>query len=234
MNDLPASTASRRPISRPRSRPLRSHARPFDAGRGCPFQCSFCTIINVQGRKSRYRTADDVERLVRANLAQGIRHFFITDDNFARNRNWEAIFDRIAATCARSSGCKLNFTIQVDTMCHTLPGFVEKARRAGRVAGLHRAGEHQPGQPAGAARKKQNKIENYRAMLLAWQRAAGPHLRGYILGFPDDTPERILDDIEVIQRELPMDILEFFCLTPLPGSEDHQAPGPPGPRSTRT
>ena len=28
----------------------------FDAGRGCPFQCSFCTIINVQGRKSRYRS----------------------------------------------------------------------------------------------------------------------------------------------------------------------------------
>src|SRR5215468_906974 len=31
----------------------------FDAGRGCPFQCSFCTIINVPGRKSRYRNADD-------------------------------------------------------------------------------------------------------------------------------------------------------------------------------
>src|SRR3954453_1297209 len=27
----------------------------FDAGRGCPYQCSFCTIINVQGRKSRRR-----------------------------------------------------------------------------------------------------------------------------------------------------------------------------------
>jgi radical SAM superfamily enzyme YgiQ (UPF0313 family) len=25
----------------------------FDSGRGCPYQCSFCTIINVQGRKSR-------------------------------------------------------------------------------------------------------------------------------------------------------------------------------------
>ena len=34
----------------------------FDAGRGCPFLCSFCTIINVQGRKSRYRSADDIER----------------------------------------------------------------------------------------------------------------------------------------------------------------------------
>src|SRR5204863_810942 len=30
----------------------------FDAGRGCPFQCSFCTIINVQGRQSRRRTPD--------------------------------------------------------------------------------------------------------------------------------------------------------------------------------
>src|SRR6478752_1294038 len=67
----------------------------FDAGRGCPFQCSFCTIINVQGRKSRWRDADDVERLVRANIAQGVYRFFITDDNFARNRNWEAIFDRL-------------------------------------------------------------------------------------------------------------------------------------------
>ena len=62
----------------------------FDAGRGCPFQCSFCTIINVQGRKSRYRTADDVEAIVRANAAQGITRFFVTDDNFARNRNWES------------------------------------------------------------------------------------------------------------------------------------------------
>jgi hypothetical protein len=39
----------------------------FDAGRGCPYQCSFCTIINVQGRKSRFRSADDVEHLVRLN-----------------------------------------------------------------------------------------------------------------------------------------------------------------------
>ena len=67
----------------------------FDAGRGCPFQCSFCTIINVQGRKSRRRSPDDVERLVRENAANGILHFFITDDNFARNKDWEPIFDRL-------------------------------------------------------------------------------------------------------------------------------------------
>ena len=45
---------------------------------------------------------------------------------------------------------------------------------------------------------------------------------GYILGFPTDTPESIARDIDTIKRELPIDILEFFFLTPLPGSEDHK------------
>ncbi|HEY5600208.1 MAG TPA: hypothetical protein VIK48_05900, partial [Candidatus Manganitrophaceae bacterium] len=67
----------------------------FDAGRGCPFECSFCTIINVQGQKSRGRTADDIEAILRENHRRGITQYFITDDDFARNRNWESIFDRI-------------------------------------------------------------------------------------------------------------------------------------------
>src|SRR5262249_18503987 len=102
----------------------------FDAGRGCPFQCSFCTIINVQGRKSRWRNADDVEAVIRASIAQGSRRFFIADDNFARNRNWEAIFDRLIEIQS-DGGLDLSLTIQVDTLCHRIPNFVEKAARAG-------------------------------------------------------------------------------------------------------
>ena len=34
---------------------------------------------------------------MRRNLAQGINRFFITDDNFARNTDWENIFDRLIA-----------------------------------------------------------------------------------------------------------------------------------------
>jgi len=45
---------------------------------------------------------------------------------------------------------------------------------------------------------------------------------GYILGFPEDTVASIEHDIEILKRELPVDCLEFFVLTPLPGSEDHQ------------
>ncbi|RED36160.1 radical SAM superfamily enzyme YgiQ (UPF0313 family) [Rhodopseudomonas thermotolerans] len=191
-----------------------------DAGRGCPYQCSFCTIINVQGRKSRYRTPDDIEAMVRRNWAQGISKYFITDDNFARNKDWEAILDRLIEL-RESEGLPLGFMIQVDTLCHKIPRFIEKTKRAGvtRVfIGLENIN------PANllTANKRQNKITEYRAMLLAWKAHGIITLAGYILGFPADTPESIRADIDIIKRELPIDVMEFFCLTPLPGSEDHQ------------
>ena len=191
----------------------------FDAGRGCPYQCSFCTIINVQGRKSRFRSSDDVEHLVRLNWKQGISKFFITDDNFARNKEWEPIFDRLIELREGGHPARTD-----DPGRHALPQDSEfhregKARR--RHAGLHRPGERQSGQSS-RAKKRQNKVTEYRKMLLAWKAQGIMTLAGYILGFPADTPETIRRDIEIIKKELPLDIVEFFCLTPLPGSEDHQ------------
>ena len=55
-----------------------------------------------------------------------------------------------------------------------------------------------------------------------WRNHGAITYAGYILGFPGDTKESIVRDIEIIKRELPLDILEFFFLTPLPGSEDHK------------
>ena len=192
----------------------------FDAGRGCPFQCSFCTIINVQGRKSRYRTPDDVEAIVRANLANGIDHFFITDDNLARNKNWEPIFDRLIAM-RNADKLSFHFVIQVDTLVHRIPRFIEKAAAAG-VRRVFLGLENINPESLVGAKKKQNRISEYREMLLAWKAVGCFTYAGYILGFPGDTPETIVRDIEIIKRELPLDLLEFFCLTPLPGSEDHQ------------
>ena len=196
------------------------HNTSFDAGRGCPYQCSFCTIINVQGRKSRFRTPDEIEHLVRINWAEGLNRFFITDDNFARNREWEAIFDRLIAL-KEKDGIEVRLMIQVDVLCHKIPNFVEKARRAG-VTRVFIGLENINPDNLASAKKRQNKITEYRKMLLAWKEQGIITLAGYILGFPSDTPETIRRDIEIFQRELPLDCLEFFYLTPLPGSEDHQ------------
>jgi hypothetical protein len=192
----------------------------FDAGRGCPFTCSFCTIINVQGRKSRRRSPEDIERIVRANVAQGLHSFFITDDNFARNKDWEVILDRLIQL-REVERLKISFIIQVDTLCHKLDGFIEKCKRAGIKRVFIGLENINPDSLLGA-KKRQNKITDYRQMLLAWKQAGIVTYCGYILGFPGDTRESILHDIEVIKRELPVDLLEFFYLTPLPGSEDHK------------
>ena len=79
MNDLPNLAAQPSPfLPRQYVRRTAGTNAAFDAGRGCPFQCSFCTIINVQGRKSRYRTPDDVEKIVRENWKQ--KHLALLHD----------------------------------------------------------------------------------------------------------------------------------------------------------
>jgi len=224
LNDLPGIEATPPPVlpSRHLKRTYKLTTS-FDAGRGCPFECSFCTIINVQGRRSRKRTPDDVERLIRMNLAQGVNLFFITDDNFARNKDWEPIFDRMIEIRREVEGTPrdIRAIIQVDTLCHKHPNFIAKAKRAG-VRRVFIGLENINPKNLAAAKKRQNKITEYREMLLAWKHAGIVTYAGYILGFPEDTPESIAEDIAIIQRELPLDILEFFCLTPFPGSEDHK------------
>ncbi len=222
MDDLPALAGEPPPIL-PRKHVARTSGSlsSIDLGRGCPYQCSFCTIINVQGRKSRIRSADDLERIVRENYADGIKRFFITDDNFARNRDWEPLFDRLIQLRI-GEGMNIGFTIQVDTLCHKIPNFIEKAAQAG-VRRVFIGLENINPDNLIAAKKRQNKITEYREMLQKWRNHGAITYAGYIIGFPGDTKESIARDIEILKRELPLDILEFFYLTPLPGSEDHRA-----------
>ena len=143
LDDLPAVESAPVPFL------LRRHVRrtaggysTFDAGRGCPYQCSFCTIINVHGRKSRCRSPDDIERIIRQNWAEGIDRFFITDDNLARNKDWEPILDRILELRVEE-GIALKLIIQVDTLCHKIPRFVEKCAAAGVTRVFIGSREHQ-------------------------------------------------------------------------------------------
>ena len=221
MNDLPGIDGAPLPIlKRERLKRTGGATTSFDAGRGCPYQCSFCTIINVQGRRSRRRTPDDIEEIVRTNMAQGVFRFFITDDNFARNKDWDVILDRLIYL-RDVEKMDLSLIIQVDTMCHKLPDFITKCRRAG-VKKVYIGLENINPANLLAAKKKQNKITEYRTMLLEWQKAGILVYAGYIAGFPLDTAKSILNDLDIIKKELPIDVLEIHYLTPLPGSEDHQ------------
>ena len=193
----------------------------FDAGRGCPFKCSFCTIINIQGNTMRGRSEDDIEKLVRYNYVRGHSHIFITDDNFARHKDWEKIADRLIELKEKEN-IRCSLMIQTDTVAHKIPSFIEKMTRAG-VRRVFIGLESVNPDNLRATGKYQNQLKEYQKMLQKWRDHGALTCAGYIIGFPGDTYDSIMRDVEYLKRELPLDLAEFFILTPLPGSKDHQA-----------
>jgi radical SAM superfamily enzyme YgiQ (UPF0313 family) len=191
----------------------------IDAGRGCPYDCSFCTIINVQGKKMRHRSADLIEERIREDYAKnGIRFYFFTDDNFARNKSWEAIMDVLVRL--RREGMDLEFMMQVDVQSYKIPGFIAKAKEAG-CSNVFIGMESINPKNLEAAGKTQNDADDFKNLIAAWHNAGIITHVGYILGFPHDSPESIREDIRRLKEEIKVDMASFFVLTPLPGSMDH-------------
>jgi hypothetical protein len=193
----------------------------MDCSRGCPFNCSFCTIINVQGRKSRYRSPECIVGTIRQAYRDfGVNLYFFTDDNFSRNPAWEEIFDRLISL-REDEGIAVEFVIQADIASDKIPGFIDKAVRAGCCTVFIGMESLNP-RNLQAVGKTQNRVQGYHASIEAWHNARVTTLVGYIIGFPHDTEESIRCDIRRLVREVQPDQASFFMMAPLPGSRDHQ------------
>lgn len=213
------------PLPRINKRYLSNYAWPnfgtLDCGRGCPFNCSFCTVINVQGRAMRFRDVELLTNLLRENYYKNkISFYFFTDDNFSRNKNWKLIFESLIKLRSEEK-IPIEFMIQVDTLSYKIPDFVELAKKAGCTQ-VFIGMESLNAQNLASAGKKQNKIEEFKDLINSYRRAKINTHTGYIVGFPFDTVESIEKDIEQLKNELGPEQVSFFILTPLPGSQDHK------------
>jgi radical SAM superfamily enzyme YgiQ (UPF0313 family) len=192
----------------------------IDCGRGCPYNCSFCTIINVQGHEVRSRSVETLAGAIRENHKRhGIDYYFFTDDNFARNACWREIFAMLASLRA-DEGLLIRFMIQVDTQAYKIPNFVELAYSAGCTQVFIGMESINP-KNLKAAGKAQNKVQEYSEMIAAWHEAKIATHIAYIIGFPFDTAESVEEDVNRLKQELAVEQASFFMLTPLPGSQDH-------------
>jgi radical SAM superfamily enzyme YgiQ (UPF0313 family) len=192
----------------------------IDCSRGCPYNCSFCTIINVQGRKMRFRSVATLAGAIRENYRRhNINFYFFTDDNFSRNASWREIFAMLANLRAEE-GIFVRFMIQVDTQAYKIPDFVELAFRAGCTQVFIGMESINP-KNLKAVGKAQNHVQDYNKMIAAWHTAKIATHIAYIIGFPFDTPQSVEEDVRRLKQELGVGQASFFMLTPLPGSEDH-------------
>lgn len=192
----------------------------IDCGRGCPFDCSFCTVISVHGRAMRFRDTDNIINLFRENYKKhNISFYFFTDDNFCRNKNWAKIFDSLIRL-RETENIPIEFMMQVDTQSYKIPDFVSKAQRAGcehvfiGMESLNPDNLQQAG-------KKHNKIEEFKELVSVYRNYEIDTHIAYIIGFPHDTPESVQRDIEKLKNEIGPEQATFFIMTPLPGSRDH-------------
>ena len=85
---------------------------PISRTRGCNFSCEFCTVRDQQGKarsKSPERTYEEIANLVE----RGSRNFFITDDNFAQDRDGTVQLCRMITDLSKAKHIKLQFTVQL-------------------------------------------------------------------------------------------------------------------------
>lgn len=186
---------------------------PIQTSRGCPFDCQFCSVTEMFGRRMRYRAVEAVLEDLRPLSGSGALVFFY-DDNFAANpKRVRAIAEGI-----RREGLKLDWSAQVR---------VDVARDPELLALMHASGCHtiyvglESADPdALAAMDKRQTVAEMREALARIQ-AAGIHVHGmFVFGFDQDTPQSVAATVR-FAKETRIASAQFLLLIPLPGTPVH-------------
>ena len=91
----------------------RYHALTIQFARGCPFNCEFCDIIVVYGRKPRMKLVSQVMDEIRECRRLGARQVFVVDDNFIGNRKEAKRLLREIALWGAENGYPIDFNTEV-------------------------------------------------------------------------------------------------------------------------
>jgi radical SAM superfamily enzyme YgiQ (UPF0313 family) len=91
----------------------RYHAMTIQFARGCPFQCEFCDIIVVYGRRPRAKRVEQVMAEIAECHRLGAKQVFVVDDNFIGNKNLAKQLLRAMAAWGREHGYPMDFNTEV-------------------------------------------------------------------------------------------------------------------------
>jgi radical SAM superfamily enzyme YgiQ (UPF0313 family) len=185
---------------------------PVMTSRGCPFDCSFCTVTNVFGREFRMLSAERVVAEVENALGFfKARNIFFYDDNFAANRK------RLGEICDRLIEKKLDviWSAQVRSDLAKSPALVEKMAKAG-CRWVYIGFESIDDEALRAYHKCQTRADIVNAIQVFHR--FGINIHGmFMFGGDHDTPETIDRTVEFATKH-GVDTVQFMILTPFPGT----------------
>ena len=129
--------------------PFREYAMGcVQTSRGCPFQCEFCDIIVIFGRKPRVKTAEQVVAEVDAQHRLGARVIFLVDDNFIGNKKAAKVILRALIAWQKEHGYPLAFFTEASLDLAEDDELLAPDDRGGAGRRLHRDREPRRGGPA--------------------------------------------------------------------------------------
>jgi radical SAM superfamily enzyme YgiQ (UPF0313 family) len=184
---------------------------PIQTSRGCPFDCSFCSVTGMFGRNYRFRSTEHVIGELRMYDAPGNFVFFY-DDNFTANR-------RRAKELLRAmigEGFRFKWSTQVR---------VDVARDAELMDLMKEAGCHtvfigfESVNPVSLREmKKKQDLEDIIAAINALKKRR-IHIHGmFVHGFDGDDWSSVEATV-AFAKKVQLTSYQFMILTPLPGSE---------------
>ena len=186
---------------------------PMMTSRGCPFDCSFCSVTGMFGRKYRFRSTDNVLAELRRYDSRKNSIFFY-DDNFAANRKHTK--DLLEGMIRENF--KFTWTTQVRADVAKDEEIVALMKRAGCHT-VYIGFESVNPDSLEAMKKKQTVEEITESIKVLHKHRI--HIHGmFVIGFDQDDWKTVKRTVRFAKRSR-LSSTQFLILTPLPGTEFH-------------
>jgi radical SAM superfamily enzyme YgiQ (UPF0313 family) len=178
--------------------------------RGCPFNCSFCSVILLFGRKYRVNSIDRVMEEIRQNGLQG-HHIFFCDDNFTADRK------RTKELCERiiAEGLKLEWSAQVRVEAAKDEEMLDLMAKSGCYVVF--VGLESINPATLKAYNKSQTVEGIRDCVVNFHRF-GIKVHGMFVFGSEEDHYKVIRDTVKFSRQLDLDSLQYLILTPVPGT----------------
>ncbi|MDX9701827.1 MAG: radical SAM protein [Candidatus Auribacterota bacterium] len=183
---------------------------PISTSRGCPYDCSFCTVTKLFGRKYRFRTADNVIGEIKSKKA---RRLFFCDDNFTANpKRTDLLFDLLKKNNIKKWACQVRCDIAKDEE------LLKKMRNSG--CDVVCVGFESINPKTLEAFNKHQSVDEIINAIRSFHRNKIKIHGMFVFGSDHDNQTTIWETLRFALKQ-GIDTIQMMILTPFPGTQVH-------------
>ena len=184
---------------------------PISTSRGCPFNCSFCSVTKMFGREYRFRSA---ENIINEMKSRNTKQFFICDDNFAAHpKRTKALLGLMVKHKIRHWVCQVRADVAKD---NELIYLMSQAGCSVVCVGFESVNPSTL-----AAFQKRQTVEEIVTAIRSFHKKKIKIHGMFVLGGEDDNKNTIWETFKFAVKQK-IDTIQMSILTPFPGTKVYE------------